>query len=187
MYSPGVERALRAALDAHAGQTRKGGSIPYITHPLHVALILARTGAEEEAIQAGLLHDVVEDCEDWTLDRVESEFGPRVRGIVADLTEEKAHTWEKRKQAAVDHVAHMDAAALQVKAADKLHNLSSLLADLRAADDPPQVWAHFTATPEETLAMARALVEALQARLEGPLIAALVQTLAELEAFAVDS
>ena len=51
-FSPGIERALRTAIAAHEGQTRKGTVTPYITHPLHVAMLLARAGADEETIQA---------------------------------------------------------------------------------------------------------------------------------------
>ncbi len=73
MFSPDVERALRMAQEAHSGQKRKGdGSVPYIVHPIHAALILARAGADEITILAGVLHDVVEDCEEWTLERVAS-------------------------------------------------------------------------------------------------------------------
>jgi (p)ppGpp synthase/HD superfamily hydrolase len=42
-------------------QTRKGKDIPYITHPLIVGLILARAGAGEEVVIAGILHDTIED------------------------------------------------------------------------------------------------------------------------------
>ena len=46
MFSPGVERALRIAVEAHAGQVRKGdGETPYVTHPMHVALLLTRGDA----------------------------------------------------------------------------------------------------------------------------------------------
>ena len=78
MFDTDIERALRAAVVAHAGQTRKGSDLPYATHPAHVALILARVGASKSAIQAGLLHDVVEDCKEWTTDRVSLEFGDEV-------------------------------------------------------------------------------------------------------------
>jgi len=173
------------ALAAHEGQTRKGSSTPYIVHPLHVATMLARAGADEETIQAGVLHDVVEDCEGWTLERLEDEFGPRVREIVAHLTEDKSKTWPERKQAAVEHVPGMSDEARLVKAADKLHNLSSLLADLRAAGDPRDVWQNFNAPPPQTIAMARALVEALERHMEGELIEALRRTLESLEHYAV--
>lgn len=182
MFSAPIEHAIRTATQAHQGQTRKGTDLPYITHPLHVALILARTGADEVTIQSAVLHDVVEDCEGWTLERLEQEFGADVCETVAQLTEEKGASWQERKQAAIDHVPHMTERALQVKAADKLHNLSCLLADVRAADSPDDVFQHFTSTAEATLQMARGLVEALASRMDGELISSLAATLEDLEA-----
>ena len=155
--------------------------MPYIVHPIHAALILARAGADETAILAGILHDVVEDCEGWTLERVTNEFGERVSQVVAEVTEDKSQTWLERKQTAVDHVPEMSNEGALVKAADKLHNLSTLLAELRAAESHEQVWQHFNGTPEATLAMSRALVEALAHRLDGGIGKALVQTLEALE------
>ena len=184
MFSTGIDRALSTALAAHEGQTRKGCDTPYIVHPLHVATMLARAGADEETIQAGVLHDVVEDCDGWTLERIEDGFGARVRGIVAQLTEDKDKTWAERKQAAIDHVAHMSPEARLVKAADKLHNMSSLLADLRAAERYEDVWENFNSSPGKTLAMARGLAEELHAHLESPLVDSLLETLGELEGIA---
>jgi len=167
MYSEGIEKALRAALAAHDGQTRKCSEVvPYISHPLHVSLILARWGLEESAIQAGILHDVVEDCDDWTAERVRREFGGAVADIVAQLTEDKDLEWAERKQHAVDHVPDMSDDAVAVKAADKLHNLQSMADELRSADDQETVWEGFTETRENTLGKARELVEALEKRLD---------------------
>ena len=53
-----IERAYRAADEAHRGQKRKSGE-PYIIHPLNVALILAELELDKESIIAGLLHDVI--------------------------------------------------------------------------------------------------------------------------------
>jgi len=170
------------AQEAHAGQSRKGdGSVPYIVHPTHAALILARVGADETTILAGILHDVVEDCDGWTLERVSSEFGEPVSRVVAEVTEDKSQSWLDRKQTAIDHVSEMSNEAALVKAADKLHNLSTLLADLRDAKDHEDVWRHFNGSPEATLAMSRALVEALAHRLDGGLGKALVRALEALE------
>ena len=143
-FSEDVERALQASLEAHAGQTRKGGSIPYISHPVHVALLLARAGADDITLQAALLHDVVEDCEGWTMERVIEEFGSAVARTVHDLTEVEGGSWEVRKQAALDQVAHMGPRSLAVKTADKLHNMQSLLTRLSEASDPGQVWKVFS-------------------------------------------
>jgi (p)ppGpp synthase/HD superfamily hydrolase len=178
MFSPDVERAVRVAITAHADQVRKGSEpVPYISHPFHVALMLARLGYDDAVLQAGLLHDVVEDCESWTIERIEVEFGPAVRDIVAQLTEDKSQSWEARKRDGIERVARLSAAALAVKAADKLHNLESLLAELRASDDHARVWARYNGGRERTIAMSSELVRALEARADPRIARPLRQTL----------
>ena len=54
---------LDFAIKANAGQTRKGTDIPYIVHPIETAIILAQNNASNEAICAGILHDVLEDTD----------------------------------------------------------------------------------------------------------------------------
>ena len=63
-----LERAIAIAATAHAGQTDKAGA-PYILHPLRVML---RLTTEAERITA-VLHDVVEDCEGWSFERLLGE------------------------------------------------------------------------------------------------------------------
>ncbi len=174
---------MRACIEAHDGQFRKGGEdVPYAVHPAHMALLLARVGAPNRVIEAALLHDTVEDCEDWTVERVAAEFGDEVARIVADLTEDKSLTWTERKQAAVDHVAHMTDDAVMVKAADKLHNLTSLAAEFEHAANPAEVWAHFNGGREATLRMAHALVEKLAPRVPTALADELRAAVARVEA-----
>ena len=177
MFDERIERALLAALDAHAGQVRRGTSDPYAVHPLHVALMLGRLGASSIVIQAGLLHDVVEDCDDWTEERVSAEFGAEVAAIVGELTEEKERSWEERKQAAIDSVPALSQGALVIKACDKLHNLRSLAASLRSAGTPHAVWSRFRGGRERTLLKSRLLVEALASRVEAGLAEALRESL----------
>lgn len=182
VFDPATERAIRASLQAHAGQTRKSDDgVPYVAHPFHVALVLARLGSAPRVLQAALLHDVVEDCAEWTVARVEREFGAHVARCVAELTEDKALGWEARKRHQVEQVPRLSPDALTVKAADKLHNLRTLADDLRAATDPAAVWARFRGGRERTLAMARELVDALAARCDVRLAAALRTALTELE------
>jgi (p)ppGpp synthase/HD superfamily hydrolase len=185
MFSALAERALRAAVAAHEGQLRKGlEPVPYVTHSIHVALILARAGLDEVVIASGLLHDVVEDCEGWTIARVEQEFGADVARIVAELTEDKTRSWTERKQGGIDSIASMSAAALSVKAADKLHNLATLAADLRAAADPEQVWKRFSGGRVRTLEMSARLVAELEPRVQPELGRGLREALRELQALA---
>lgn len=168
MFSPSIERALRAAIEAHDGQIRKGLTpAPYVVHPLHVALMLARWNQDESVILAGLMHDAVEDSSTWTRQRVAEQFGSHVAGIVEELTEDKSRSWEERKRAGIDKVPHLSPQAATVKACDVIHNLTSLLWELRA--HPAQaaaIWAGFKGGRERTLEMSAELVEALSQRVE---------------------
>ncbi len=178
MFSRTIERAIAIAIEAHDGQVRRGDSqAPYVVHPLHVALMLARFGLEEDVIVAGLLHDVVEDCEDWTCERVEDEFGIHLASIVAELTEDKQKDWEERKRACIDKVARMSPQAATVTAFDKLHNLHNLVLDLRAAESPELIWRRFRGGREGTLRVTRELIAALRLRVDPRIARALESAL----------
>lgn len=182
MFDPDIERALRASLEAHQGQTRKGApDVPYVSHPFHIALMLAQLGVESVVIQAALLHDVVEDCDGWTEERVGSEFGADVASLVGALTDPTGKSWELRKEHGIEGAASMDLRAATIKAADKLHNLSSLVAAVRAAPTPEDAWRPFSRGAAQTIAMSRRLVDTLAARVDARLGAALSATMAELE------
>ena len=62
-----LEKAIRIAVEAHAGQMDKSGR-PYILHPLRVML----RGRTDEEMIVGILHDVVEDTP-WTLAALRKE------------------------------------------------------------------------------------------------------------------
>lgn len=125
------------ALDAHQGQTRKGTQIPYIAHPLAVASLVLEFGGDEDLAIAGLLHDVIEDCDPVYAEQMQTNFGARVTSIVRQLTDgvpdetgEKPD-WRTRKEA---HIAHLRTASpdvLIVAACDKIHNARCLLADIQ--------------------------------------------------------
>jgi (p)ppGpp synthase/HD superfamily hydrolase len=63
-----LKRAIEIAREAHFGQVDKGGA-NYIDHPLRV---MERVDGEHAKIVA-VLHDVVEDCPDWTFNRLREE------------------------------------------------------------------------------------------------------------------
>lgn len=66
-----LERAIAIAAEAHAGQVDKAGA-PYVLHPLRLML---RMSSIDERIVA-VLHDVCEDCPEWTFDRLRKEGFP---------------------------------------------------------------------------------------------------------------
>ncbi|XP_058012391.1 guanosine-3',5'-bis(diphosphate) 3'-pyrophosphohydrolase MESH1 isoform X2 [Ahaetulla prasina] len=120
--------AVDFAARKHSAQRRKDPErTPYINHPIGVAQILAReAGVTDVAVlQAALLHDTVEDT-DATFAELEQRFGPEVRRLVEELTDDKALPRAERKRLQVERAAGLSAGARLVALADKLHNLRDL-------------------------------------------------------------
>ena len=95
-----LARAFAFAQRAHGGQTRKGTSIPYLSHPMAVASIVLEYGGSEDQAAAALLHDTVEDC-GVTYEQLSGEFGPAVARIVKDCTDAETlpkPPWRERKE-----------------------------------------------------------------------------------------
>ena len=78
-----IERAYAFSAEVHKGQRRASGEA-YLTHPLHVASIIAEMRLDVPSIVTGLLHDTVEDTL-ATLEQVTELFGPEVAGLVDGL------------------------------------------------------------------------------------------------------
>ncbi len=85
-----LERAIAIAASAHAGQRDKADA-PYILHPLRVML---RVTTEAERITA-VLHDVVEDCEGWSFERLLGEgFATHIIDALQSVTKREGEAYE---------------------------------------------------------------------------------------------
>ncbi len=141
-----TEQAIGFALSAHEGAKRKGGSIPYILHPLEAAAIAAQLTADDDVIAAAALHDVLEDTAQ-TAEDLRARFGDRVTALVISSSEDKhrerpAHeTWLTRKQETLNHLKTASRDEKIVSFADKLSNLRSTLNDYDALGEP--FWERF--------------------------------------------
>ncbi|MBZ5640886.1 MAG: HD domain-containing protein [Acidobacteriia bacterium] len=167
-------RAIGFAERAHRGQLRKGTQKPYFVHPVAVGMMVLAHGYGIEAAVVGLLHDVIEDTP-ADRDEIEEAFGPAIAQAVVDLSEpDKTRPWEERKLAYVAHLDRASELALPTCAADKIHNLRSILWDLDDARteglDPDDVWRRFKRPPHQIAAYHRAVWTALGNRgFAGPL------------------
>ena len=171
MLSTRYTEAVEYARSHHAGDVRKGTTIPYLAHLLAVSsLVLEHGGGETEAI-AGLLHDVVEDGGGKAaLADIEVRFGPEVAAIVlgcSDTTEAVKEDWKVRKDRYLAHLEVAQPDVLLVSAADKLHNARSILSDLREHGD--EVWARFNRGAPEQLWYYGSLRDVFLRRLPGRL------------------
>ena len=79
-----IEEAYAFSDSAHQGQTRKSG-IPYISHPLAVAEIIAGWQLDAQAVMAALLHDVMEDTA-VNKQEIATRFGEPVAELVDGLS-----------------------------------------------------------------------------------------------------
>jgi hypothetical protein len=130
-----LERAERFARVCHSGQCRKGAAKePYTIHLEEVSSLVEVWGGSEEAIAAAWLHDTVEDCPPISHEDLVAEFGDRVAGFVAELTDDKSLPKPKRKELQIENAAKKTPEAALVKLADKTSNVGAI------AKSPPEGW-----------------------------------------------
>lgn len=154
-------RAFLFAAEKHAGQGRKASTIPYIAHLMGVASLVLEAGGDEDLAIAGLLHDVVEDCGGTPmLKEVRRRFGKRVANIVDGCTDADTYPkppWRERKENYLRHLRKAGPETRLVSAADKLHNVRSILTDYRDAGE--SIWARFNGGRDGTLWYYRVLLD----------------------------
>lgn len=125
-----IEQAYLLAEKAHGGQVRYTGE-PYITHPVAVALILAKMRMDPQTIMAAIMHDVIEDTSIKKTD-LEEAFGKEVADLVDGVTKLTQIEFENRAQAQAENFRKMvmamakDIRVILVKMADRLHNMRTL-------------------------------------------------------------
>lgn len=182
-FSPRYDVAMALAARAHRNQLRKGTDIPYIAHPAHVSIILIRHGFGEDLAIAGLLHDVVEDC-DVSPTTIAAAFGDEVARLVEAVSETKTSDgvelpWEQRKKAKLAHLRSAGADVAALKAADAIHNARTIVADILT--DGASVWDRFKRGPEPTLWYYREVLAGVQASLgDHPIVEELAAAVAAL-------
>jgi (p)ppGpp synthase/HD superfamily hydrolase len=178
--------ALQYAVQLHAGQVRKVSGEPYVAHLLGVTSIALDYGADDDEAIAALLHDAIEDQGGIaTGEEIQRRFGPAVAAIVRGCTDSDTKPkppWQERKDAFLARLAHASPSIRLVVAADKLHNVRSLLRDYRSQGEA--IWRHFKGGREKTLWYYRAVAEVLKISGTTPLVEELDRAVAELERLA---
>ncbi len=123
---------LTLALDTikwlYSTQQRDSGDL-YYTHPIHVAIEVAKYTDDEDTIIAALLHDGIEDT-NQTMQEVEIAFGQKVRKIIyllTDLeTQFKKYKLEDKQKTILQLYLAKDPKSTLVKLCDRLDNLRTL-------------------------------------------------------------
>ena len=127
-----IRKAFEVAVEAHKDQRRKSGEA-YIFHPIAVAKIVAQEiGLDATSIAAALLHDVVEDNEDYTVETIEELFNPTIAKIVDGLTKISSLQQDKDVSLQAENFRKMlltlndDVRVIIIKIADRLHNMLTM-------------------------------------------------------------
>lgn len=172
IYSFRIEQAIRAAAILHRDQVRKGRApYPYVAHLYAVASIIRDYTNDEDVIISGLLHDTLEDT-DYTIEELEKDFGHRVRTIVERVSEhissEDPRPRHERKRGYILLLKEAPEESLIVVAADKIHNLRSIVEEYHGAFE--DYLRDFNGTIPERLEFYGAIHSILNSKLQNPII-----------------
>ena len=160
-------KAIDFAAYRHRKQVRKGSQgVPYVSHPVAVAELIARVGRVTDIITlvAAILHDTIEDTE-TTAEEIAEHFGANVRDIVLELTDDKSLPKEERKRLQIVHAPKSSKRAKIVKLADKIVNVRDV------TRDPPSDWSvdrrkEYLDWSEQVIAGCRGVNAALERRFD---------------------
>jgi len=125
-----IKQAYDFIMDKHANQKRKSGE-PYTNHLLWVAYILATLQTGPMTIAAGLLHDVIEDC-DITLEEMIELFGEEIATLVEGVTKISKMPYKDEMELSAENHRKIyiamakDIRVILIKFADRLHNMRTL-------------------------------------------------------------
>ena len=136
MDSIALLKALHFAADKHRDQRRKDvDASPYINHPIEVAELLARVGGVTDLVtlQGAILHDTIEDT-DTTPEELEEVFGPEVRSVVEEVTDDTNLPKADRKRLQIEHARRGSQKAKTIKLGDKIANVRDV------TNAPPKSW-----------------------------------------------
>ena len=127
-----IRKAFNFAVDAHEHQRRISGEA-YIFHPIAVAKIVAyEIGLDAISIAAALIHDVVEDNSNYSIQNIKKVFGKNIAKIVDGLTkisnlDKEANTSEQAENyRKMLLTLNEDVRVIIIKIADRLHNMQTL-------------------------------------------------------------
>ncbi len=123
-----IEEAYLYAKKEHEGEKRLTGD-DFITHPLHVAEILASLNADDVTITSALLHEVLNNGKNATKEEIEEKFGSEVATIVDSISKiNKLELMDETESSAIYLRKVLvglaeDPRVLYIKLADRLHNM----------------------------------------------------------------
>ena len=146
------QKAVQAAITLHNGQYRKvvdenGNKIPFAIHPIAVGFLLEDYSYKPEIVIAGMLHDVLEDVQDYTYEMMCNDFTKPIADIVQGVTHEYKETWEQTRTAYLKNLETGSLDSVVVAIADKIHNASSMIQGINIYGNQ-EMWKQFNSSAD---------------------------------------
>lgn len=151
---------------------------PAANHSIGVAAILSKYNVSEQNIIVWLLHDVIEDVENWEIKLREQWYSDQVISLVKELSENKNLSWKERKMQYLEHLKWASSDIKIISAADKLYNTRSFLDDYLIEQDA--MWNKFNAGKDEQIQLLKNYITALKSNFSHPIIDELEQVIKRL-------
>lgn len=126
-----IEQAYNDAKDAFRDIYRDDEETRYFEHIRAVALIIIEylRIKDPDIIVAALLHDIVEDIDSWTIQRVRDRYGDRVAFLVEYLTKPDKENFASKQERDDLYHSRFHSAPREfflIKLPDRFHNLYTL-------------------------------------------------------------
>lgn len=127
-----IKKAYQYIADRYRDEKRLNGE-EYVTHPLHVALILTSFNVDYYTIVAALLHDVLIDF-DVKIEEITELFGDEVGKLVQSITKINKLSFRTDNDQLINYYRKIvvglceDVRVIFIKLAEKLHNMRTLWA-----------------------------------------------------------
>lgn len=159
-YKRLISEAWEVATLAHQYQTYD--IFPYTKHLKDVVRILEQHGFVNDYIIAGILHDVIEDC-NVSYSKIKRAFGLNVAEMVYAVTDPKGRTRKEKKKLAYDDIRAYPKSII-IKLADRIANIENSI--IQGKKDKLKMYVKesdqfklelFPATPEGGMSLWKAL------------------------------
>jgi (p)ppGpp synthase/HD superfamily hydrolase len=162
-----IEKAVKIAVDAHWEQKDKEDNLPYIIHPIMVAVKLVNYNFSDEIVAAALIHEVLQETK-FPEKILRQELGDPVVEIVKTVSHDKTLPWDESKKKYIESVRNGCVGAKAVAVADEIHNLETLL--LAYEEHGPVMWRIFSRNKEKKLWFENEMLKMIKETWDHPLI-----------------
>ena len=162
-----IYKTVKIIAELFEGKTSKLNWDPASYHPIGVAWILSKYEASEQDVIVWLLHDVIEDIEDWEKKLREKWYSEEIINHVKELTENKALSRKERKAQYLEHLKEASNDIKTISAADKLYNVRSFLDDYLIEQD--NMRNKFNAGKQEQMELLENYMKALKNKFQHPI------------------